>query len=83
MTDQCKHCELRGDIEKCLAADCFQHENWYAIKQQERIKELENALNDFVTEFCAREGDEDYPLPIIKQDDPLVRKAMTVLGLDY
>lgn len=39
MTDQCKPCELRGDIEKCLAADCFHHENWYAKKQQELLNE--------------------------------------------
>ena len=44
MTDQCMHCELKGDIKKCLAIECFQHENWYAKKQQSRIDALEKKL---------------------------------------
>ena len=45
MTDQCKNCSLKGDIKKCLASDCFQHENWYAKEQQKRIEELEEIVN--------------------------------------
>jgi len=45
MTDQCKHCALRGDINKCLTADCGHHENWYAIEQQKEIDNLRNALS--------------------------------------
>ena len=44
MTDQCNNCSLKGDIKKCLATDCFQHENWYAKEQQERIDELVSAV---------------------------------------
>lgn len=41
MSDQCKHCLIRGDIQTCQKADCFQHENWYAlemIKENERLR---------------------------------------------
>lgn len=44
MTDQCKHCTYRGDIKACLAAECCQHENWYAVEQQKQIDELEHAV---------------------------------------
>ena len=45
MTDQCNNCSLKGDIKKCLAADCFHHENWHAKEQQKRIEELEEIVN--------------------------------------
>jgi len=40
MTDQCKNCTVRGDINACKATDCFHHENWYAVEQQKEIDEL-------------------------------------------
>jgi len=40
MTDQCKYCVCRGDINECLSAECFHHENWHAKQQAETIKEL-------------------------------------------
>ncbi len=40
MTDQCKHCELKGNIEGCLNEDCLQHDSWYAQEQQKKIEEL-------------------------------------------
>lgn len=46
MSDQCKHCTVRGDINACLSTECFHHENWYAVKQQERIDELQQANNE-------------------------------------
>ena len=51
MTDQCKNCELRGDIKKCLAADCFHHENWYARVQQERIDKLKSEFGYFIHQY--------------------------------
>jgi len=47
----------------------------------EIIYELEEALNDFVTEYCEREGDDDFPLPPREQENELVRNAMILLGL--
>ena len=38
MTDQCKHCTLRGDIDGCKSTECFQHESWYAQQQQLTIE---------------------------------------------
>ena len=44
MSDQCKYCTLKGDIDKCKAAECFHHENWYAVEQQKIIDDLESRL---------------------------------------
>jgi len=57
MTDQCKHCELRGDIGKCKETECSHHENWYALEQQKRIKALENALKPFAQFACSEYGE--------------------------
>lgn len=46
MVDQCKHCDLRGDIKACKASDCFHHENWYAVEQQRIIDEQRIAIID-------------------------------------
>ena len=44
MTDQCLNCDLRGDLVKCKAAECFHHENWYALEQQKIIDELQERI---------------------------------------
>lgn len=44
MSDQCRHCTLRGDIERCRAADCGHHANWYALEQQAEIERLRETL---------------------------------------
>lgn len=44
MTDQCKHCQIRGDLDLCLKAECFQHENWYAKEQQKQIDKLNKVV---------------------------------------
>ena len=48
MTDQCKHCTLRGDIKKCRAAECFHHENWYAVQQQSEIDQLKQQRDELL-----------------------------------
>ena len=43
MSDQCKHCTLREQFYNCRQADCFQHENWYAmemIKENDGLRSL-------------------------------------------
>lgn len=40
MSDQCKHCTIRGDIKLCKAAKCWHHENWYALEQAKTINQL-------------------------------------------
>ena len=48
MSDQCKHCTVRGDWDKCQSTECFHHENWAWLqlkdqrdKLQDRVQELE------------------------------------------
>ena len=47
MTDECKHCKLRGDINGCLVTDCSKHKDWYAVEQQNRIERLEAAIRTY------------------------------------
>lgn len=41
MTDQCKHCSYRGNLNQCQAAECSKHGDWYPMQLQARIDELE------------------------------------------
>ena len=38
MTDQCKHCTVRGDIAACRATECFKHEDWYSKQLQAELE---------------------------------------------
>jgi len=44
--DQCKHCQLRGDMVKCFQEDCTIHESWYVLEILEHIKELTEQLKN-------------------------------------
>jgi hypothetical protein len=46
MTDQCKHCNLKGDLKACKSSECSIHENWYAVEQQKIIDEQRIAIID-------------------------------------
>jgi len=54
MSDQCKHCQLRGDINKCLAADCSKHEDWFAVQiltENANLKASNKVLVDALEEI--------------------------------
>ena len=61
MTDQCKHCSYRGDLKACLAAECFHHENWYAVEQQKLVDELTTALKE-IKIFAGGSSDNAYAM---------------------
>lgn len=44
MPDQCQHCTVRGDYEKCIETPCFHHENWINLQRIDRIRELETKV---------------------------------------
>jgi len=44
MADQCKHCEYRGDMQKCEAADCGHHYNWYVNELRSKLAKAERSL---------------------------------------
>lgn len=44
MSDQCQHCEIRGDYEKCIETPCFHHENWINLQRIEKIETLKAEL---------------------------------------
>ena len=40
MSDQCKHCVVKGDLKACEETECYQHENWYALQLKTEIDRL-------------------------------------------
>jgi len=42
MSDQCKYCAVRGNINECRSIPCSQLDNWYAKEQQKKIDELQD-----------------------------------------
>ncbi len=48
MSDQCRACTERGDLVKCLAAECFSHESWIVRTLLARVEELEAERDTWV-----------------------------------
>ena len=44
MSDQCKHCTVRGDIAECESQPCTTHESWYVKQLTERAEKAEAKL---------------------------------------
>ena len=60
MSDLCEHCVVRGNIKKCMATPCQQHDSWFNSVRIERIEELETAIK---TAFdCATIGEAENAL---------------------
>lgn len=53
MSDQCAHCVLRGDFEKCTDAVCGHHENWIVVEMNNRMV----AATKQERERCAKKAD--------------------------
>jgi len=85
MTDQCKGCCIRGDIERCRSTDCFQHDNWYAVKQQQEIDQLKANFEDMRNRNAVLRQRPDLPvdrmpaIEIIEQQKQAIEKLMEKL----
>lgn len=44
MSDECRNCEVRGDIVKCRETKCSQHDSWYATELEAENKKLRQML---------------------------------------
>ena len=75
MTDHCKSCHLRGDINACKAAECHQHENWYAVDQQKEIDDLWIIIEDACEMMNCHKNDAAYALLSLKLDAPHGRRS--------
>jgi hypothetical protein len=53
--DQCKNCECRGNISRCLHTECFQHESWMVNE----IKGLTKFSLDHIAQEPANQADHD------------------------
>ena len=47
----------------------------------EKIEEIERALNAFISEYCERTGEEDWPVAADEQSCDLVKNAMKALDI--
>ena len=47
MSDQCRFCQIQGDIEACEAVSCTHHESWYA----QRYKNLSEKYLEQILEL--------------------------------
>lgn len=47
----------------------------------EHLEHVSDTLNEVVTEYCDRAGDEDWPVSAEEQSEPIVKKAMIILGI--
>ena len=54
MSDQCKYCNVRGNIEDCRGSECFHHENWYALEQAAEITRLRSAITTLLEDLEGR-----------------------------
>ena len=57
MTDQCKHCTMRGDYKACSGTPCGHHENWINKQRIKRMRKMETALLE-ITKLSATRQDE-------------------------
>lgn len=62
MSDQCKFCSIMGNIDKCLASECSQHDNW--ISEQHKIRytalqaeneKLKSDISDMILKAAQRQ----------------------------
>jgi len=68
MVDQCQHCTLKGDFDKCIATPCFNHDNWWAKEIQERLRLAEMKANQLDTAcMLIAESNGDYTLQLVDQ----------------
>ena len=67
MSDQCKHCTVRGDWDKCQSTKCFHHENWAWLQ----LKDQRNKLQAIVNELEKREQSliDDVEIHIDERDN--------------
>jgi predicted RNase H-like nuclease (RuvC/YqgF family) len=79
MTDQCKHCSLRGDLKTCKETECSHHENWYAIKQQELINKLEAKATESDAQIAKLQAE----LAEAKKDAERLNTLMAMSGEMY
>ena len=44
MSDQCRHCTVRGDIVACKSTDCSQHDSWMVKELEAENKRLREGV---------------------------------------
>ena len=62
MTDQCKHCILRGNLKECLQQDCSKHEDWVNTELLNIIEENNRvlAIVDKIVYACDSDVEKGY-----------------------
>jgi len=49
MSDQCQHCTVKGDWDKCQSTKCFHHENWGWLQLKDQRNNLQAKVQELET----------------------------------
>lgn len=78
MTDQCRHCQLRGNLKACMAIECSKHEDWYPQQLQQQNDKLTADNAALVEENQALRNELDKYKKQVANDDKHLEKASFV-----
>lgn len=75
--DQCKGCNLRGDLKACKAIECSNHDSWYVQKLKAQIEEFrsENECLKDRLKFIY-----DWNIPKVKNEDGRLTSYSVMYG---
>lgn len=76
--DQCKHCVVRGEIEKCQNTECGQHDSWYAQDRQQQINELTAMVEMLRDNIINPDSTDEENLEVLKLTQPQALNAIRV-----
>lgn len=54
MSDQCQHCTLRNQFYNCRQAECFLHENWYAVEMIKENDHLRSIIRRIMSDLPSK-----------------------------
>jgi len=63
MSDQCRHCQSRGDLTKCHETECFKCDDWYSEHLEDEIKQKDEKIQEWkrvATEQAQLHADDCY-----------------------
>lgn len=61
MTDECKGCQVRGNLEACESTECSIHDSWYVRELKKSTKRLDTNCTS-----CKGSGEEHICLKCLK-----------------
>lgn len=72
MSDQCRHCVYYGNLFDCRQADCYTHENWYAVEMIKENEHLRSIIRRIILDLPSRR---DWLDPSLEKEAKLTLEA--------